>query len=535
MSSSSGIYNLRSNGSTHGDVFTRREVVAYMLDSVGYTPENNLSRISILEPSCGNGEFIVEILNRLEDSSLRFGFDFNLAFRQFVLAYEIDSQKVDECIQRVKANFPSLQGIENRIVCADFLLANGTPVDVVVGNPPYIRYEEIPLNKRELYKSIFYTFHFRTDIYVLFFEKSIRMLKPNGRHCFICANRWIKNQYGKKLRSLIANGLRICRIINMEHADAFHEEVLAYPAITLLEKTPPKGRFEYASADSIAELQDIHFPTLNAPSDDDWDNVFSDYGNIDNLTSIERQGFKIGIGVATGADSLFVSPSLPDIVEMELLLPVLNAKKLTGDTFAWDGRYLLNPYNEDGGLVRLDDFPMAKAYLEKNYDKLAKRHKATKNPSKWYATIDPIRRSLLSEPKILLPDISGNRFLFVDKGQFYPQHNLYYITGKNERSLKMLAALLMSDFIKSQLHNLSNHMNGGYARWQSQYLRKLRIPQLSALPDRLASDLLAAYDNRDYASINQIVDRIVTDSSCPLASRNNRVIPKQLSISFDFS
>lgn len=157
MSSSSGIYNLRSNGSTHGDVFTRREVVAYMLDSVGYTPENNLSRISILEPSCGNGEFIVEILKRLEDSSLRFGFDLNLAFRQCVLAYEIDSQKVDECIQRVKANFPSLQGIENRIVCADFLLANDTPVDIVVGNPPYIRYEEIPLNKRELYKSIFYT------------------------------------------------------------------------------------------------------------------------------------------------------------------------------------------------------------------------------------------------------------------------------------------------------------------------------------------------------------------------------------------
>lgn len=93
--------------------------------------------------------------------------------------------------------------------------------------------------------------------------------------------------------------------------------------------------------------------------------MFSDYGNIDNLTSIERQGFKIGIGVATGADSLFVSPSLPDIVEMELLLPVLNAKNLTGDTFAWDGRYLLNPYKEDGGLVRLDDFPYGESLPRK--------------------------------------------------------------------------------------------------------------------------------------------------------------------------
>ena len=71
-------------------------------------------------------------------------------------------------------------------------------------------------------------------MYVLFFEKSLACLKPNGKHCFICSNRWMKNRYGKKLRTLIACHYDLKKIINMEGANAFKEEVLAYPAITLI-------------------------------------------------------------------------------------------------------------------------------------------------------------------------------------------------------------------------------------------------------------------------------------------------------------
>ena len=58
----SQIYNLRSNGVAHGDVFTRHEVVAFMLDMVDYTPDRNLSETTIVEPSCGTGEFVYEII-----------------------------------------------------------------------------------------------------------------------------------------------------------------------------------------------------------------------------------------------------------------------------------------------------------------------------------------------------------------------------------------------------------------------------------------------------------------------------------------
>lgn len=85
----------------------------------------------------------------------------------------------------------------------------------------------------------------------------------------------------------------------------------------------------------------------------------------------------------------------------------------------------------------------------------------------------PLRlRDLQNTPKILLPDNSGNSLLFIDEGRFYPLHNIYYITGEDIHQLKILCSILMSDFVRKQIQRLSNNMNGGYARWQSQNLRK---------------------------------------------------------------
>ena len=172
-------------------------------------------------------------------------------------------------------------------------------------------------------------------------------------------------------------------------------------------------------------------------------------------------GFLVGIGVATGADSIFIARDLPSKVEKELLPPALNARDMSGNRLQWSGQYLLNPYRPNGELINLDDYPQAAAYLISHRDALQKRHIAKKNPGKWYKTIDRIVPALKNSPKVLLPDISGNQLIFVDNGRFYPQHNLYYITGGSLRQLQLLSAMLMSDYVKSQLLSITNCMNGG--------------------------------------------------------------------------
>lgn len=531
MSSSNNRYGLRRSGGQHGDVFTSPEVVSYMLDLVGYTADIDLSRTSILEPSCGEGEFVVEITRRLWESSRRFGFDLSTAFQSNVFAYDIDESKIASCRSRIAELGLSLP-LEGNIHQADFLTADIRSFDVVIGNPPYIRYEQIPAELLSSYKQQFHTFHYRADLYILFFEKTLKHLNPGGRHCFICSNRWLKNEYGKKLRGWIAHSFRLESIVSLEKAtDAFQEDVLAYPAITLISNERLGTTFTFSELTSITQLGKETGKMLPAPVSADWSSVFNRVQSDDTLVTIEEMGFLVGIGVATGADSIFIAKDLPSKVENELLLPALNARDMSGNRLQWSGQYLLNPYKPNGELINLEDYPQAAAYLISHRETLQKRHIAKKNPGKWYKTIDRIVPALKDSPKVLLPDISGNQLIFVDDGRFYPQHNLYYITGGSLRQLQLLSAMLMSDYVKSQLISITNCMNGGYPRWQSQFLRKLVMPDVNAIEESLAERLLSAYQAFDMTRLNDTMDDIV---SAPRA-KNRRRQPQAQQLLFDFS
>lgn len=533
MSSSNLTYGKRTSGGQHGDVFTHPIVVKYMLDMVGYNPDKDLSTLSVMEPSCGDGEFLVEIVHRLQLSSERFGFDLNEAYHSCIHASDIDATKIKKCLNRLNTLFPSIIHPEENIKTEDYLLNDQPMVDIVVGNPPYIRYEQIPEDKLPIYKKRFPTFYYRADMYVLFYEKSLRQLKPHGRHCFICSNRWMRNQYGRVLRKMVAQSFRIERIINMEGADAFQEDVLAYPAVTLFSNDNQCNSFFYAEISSVSQLHNVETVVRPCPNDEDWSRMFAKNSSYDLFPLIEEQGFKIGIGVATGADKIFISPDLRGKIEDSLLLPAIHGQDLRANQMNWNGRLLFNPYDKNGGLINLDSYPLCKAYLESHREALSNRAKAKNNPSKWYGTIDRIYPALLQEAKILLPDISGNSFIFVDEGNYYPLHNIYYIIGGTTRQLYLLAAILMSDYVRCQLASLTNHMNGGYPRWQSQYLKKLRIPVISSIPEELADKLLHSYHAHNISEINYYVSLIIENSEQDSKGRMHRKKPMQLQLLFD--
>ncbi len=499
-------YGRRTSGGMHGDVFTQPEVVQYMLDLAGYVSSRNLSAVSILEPSCGNGEFVLEILRRLSSSAITFGFSFIEAVNKNVVACELDEKKIADCRSRIQQEFGQINDFIF-IRQGDFLEMNlYRTFDVVVGNPPYVRYENLTENMKQRYKQQFPTFYFRADLYVPFYEKTLRLLRPNGMHCFICSNRWLKNEYGKKLRNMVARYFRLDRIIDLEHAQPFQEDVLAYTDIVLISAKQHSPYFLYAKVNEVSELCNARFVSKPSPDTEDWSDVFRSPDSGNTMT-IEEQGFHIGIGVATGASDVFVSDQLPNEVEPELLIPAIGAKDLRGNQFQWTGQYLLNPYDEQGRLVQLSLYPKLSAYLHRHEERLRGRHVAQKNTNNWYRTIDCIYPGLTHKPKILIPDMSGNERIFIDQGEYYPLHNIYYITGDREQ-LPVLAAILMSDSTHEQLSDLTNAMHGGYIRWQSQHLRKLQLPVISDIPAEVSSAFRLAYGQGDITSINQLMERV---------------------------
>jgi hypothetical protein len=79
----------------------------------------------------------------------------------------------------------------------------------------------------------------RADIYIPFIERSLSVLSDGGSLGFICADRWMKNRYGKPLRSLVAEKFHLKVYVDMVDTQAFHSDVIAYPAITIISREMP--------------------------------------------------------------------------------------------------------------------------------------------------------------------------------------------------------------------------------------------------------------------------------------------------------
>jgi hypothetical protein len=175
----------------------------------------------------------------------------------------------------------------------------------------------------------------RADVYVGFFEVGLNSLRPGGKLGFICADRWMRNQYGQRLRNMVTEGFSMETVIEMHDVDAFEDEVSAYPSITVISRasqgsaivaTAKRGFDEdsarrvriWASRKSSVKLSD---PTCEAARLPTWFGDVASWpsGSPERLALVARlerdlpaleddaTGTRVGIGVATGADQVFVT------------------------------------------------------------------------------------------------------------------------------------------------------------------------------------------------------------------------------------
>jgi adenine-specific DNA-methyltransferase len=221
------------------------------------------------------------------------------------------------------------------------------------------------------------------------------------------------------------------------------------------------------------------------------------------FSPIEHGGVaRVGIGVATGCDQVFIVGQGTDI-ESDRLVPLVMRDDIENGKIHDAHRFVINTFREERGVIDLHDYPKLARYLKEHAPAIRKRHVAKKAPANWFRTIDRVYPQLVGTPKLLIPDIAGANEVVFDKGQFHPHHNLYFVTS-DHWDLEVLGGLLSSRVALFFVWSYAVKMRGGYLRFQAQYLRRIRMPAPESLAVELRTKIKKEFRARNFAALDEL-------------------------------
>lgn len=510
-----------------GVIYTREWVVDLMLDMAGYLEEADLGAETLVEPGCGDGSFLRRVVPRLVRSAITHERPLDSLYSA-IQAYEIDAAAADSSRQSIMDTLRSL-GLPHSLSYdlahawireEDFLLnPPNRHVRWVVGNPPYVRVEDTSDVYTE-YRGRWATMTGRADVYIGFYEAGLSILKEGGQLCFICADRWMHNQYGSRLRKKIIEDFSVRAIVEMHETDVFDVPVAAYPAITLIERSAHTGttlatatkEFDTLSANIFlhwfrtGRTAELVHPSVSASvlerrfrADASWPSGPPEQLRLiakleRHFPSLSEVGVHVGVGLATGADNVFVVKE-PRNVEEKFLKAAVGPSDLKDGEIVWGGRFIISPW--DGRhLASLDVHPGLAAHLETHRDTLSDRYVAKRNPRTWWRTIDRPPEGQYLAPKLILADISDRIEPVLDEQGLWPLHSAYYITTSSW-DIHALGGYLLSDIAGSFIRAYSVKMANGHLRVSGQYLKRIRIPQSDQLQPDEVQQFREAFMSRD--------------------------------------
>ncbi|WP_159467557.1 class I SAM-dependent DNA methyltransferase [Dyadobacter sp. 3J3] len=386
-----------------GQIYTPAFIVEKILDNSGFH-QLDFSKISILDPACGDGRFLVPIARYIIENSPKENLKQHL---ENINGWDIDPEAINLCRQNLEELVYSLNlKVDWQLQNLDALqqIDGNEKFDLIIGNPPYIRIQNLSAQQRQfIQKSYSFCKSGSTDAFVAFFQLASTLLTDNGICGFITPNSFLSSETGKPLRSYFADQQNLRQITNYRSVRIFGNTG-TYAAITIFGKQSQETfHYELSDYDLSYQKREISFSELNKNSH--WNLSVEKNLNIEgkNLGKI----CQISVGLTTLSDSLFLFSILKKKenlvqcinksgqvfwLESELTKPIVKGSKLKTSSDPVN-EFIIFPYGKDKNgkhkiipeatLAR--DYPKTYKYLLSIKKDLLKRDNGKPNAVAWYA------------------------------------------------------------------------------------------------------------------------------------------------------
>lgn len=463
----------------------------------------------------------------VDDENLKFFVSANLTL------FDFDEKEAAKEFANLKKEYDSIFNLESnhpfewRFEFPEILDDDGNfkGFDLIIGNPPYIRQEELKELKPHLAKN-YKVYKGTSDIYTYFYELGFNVLKDRGGVLsYITSNKYTRAGYGEALREFLLKNVKFLEYTDLNGIKVF-DSATVDTSILCFEKSKSKdNKFKYLAlsneilktcAYDIGLYKDFAEFSQNSLSKESF--TFSDENTSALKAKIERigiplkewQGLNIYRGILTGYNEAFIITTekrneilanCKDEAEKErtakLIRKMLRGRDIKRYSYEWAGLWVINTHNgyknqngEKVEAINIKHYPSLKKHFDEFYPQLEKRADKGLTP---YNLRNCAYIEEFEKEKIVYPCIMAKEPCFSYETSFAFAMAPANIITSNSDILKYILAFLNSDFIYLMLRKF--YMGGGIeGELKTNNLEKLPIPKINSKNQKLADELINLVD-----------------------------------------
>lgn len=486
-----------------GQVYTPQWIVETILDLVGYNNEDVLEKY-IIEPSCGDGVFLLEIVQRYINISIKLGWKQEkivMGIEKYIVGVELDSVEHFKSIENLNNLVKRLLGASIKIHWSvynentfKFYKKNLNKFDFVIGNPPYIRIHNLDEETKLTIKREFVFNSGTIDIYLSFFEMGLKLLNNTGKLGYITPNSFLHNSSYLNFRNYLKVNKLVETLIDFK-ANKLFKGISTYTAISVINKFSTKNHFDYNEFidGKISKINTIYF---NQVGNKDWS--FSNTADAafisclhEGLNESVKNYFDVQYGFATLRDKIFIG----DIGEAEKNLVKFNGflieknilkKIVKGSTFKGNQdevKYILFPYFLAGKRylplseeMLKADFPNAYLYLLSQKEELLRRD--LDKGSQWFEFGRSQGIQNIHNEKVVLSTLANGKIKFFRLPEDVLVYSgIFIVKNKSNVDWSIIEDILISNEFYRYIRITGKDFSGGYKSITSKQIKEYKIPR----------------------------------------------------------